>query len=361
MSEGLSPIVLKATGLLSILAVLACTGSRATASPPLALPELVGARLVVAMGGTAASPELLERTRRGNVSGVILFARNISGFEQLRSLTASLQRAAREGGQAPLLVCLDQEGGAVRRLGWAPPASSPAELGRLPRAAVRREGRATGVALRHTGVNCNLAPVADVPVQGSFVGSRAFAGEPARVAAHASAFAAGLADAGVIAAAKHFPGVGRARVSTDRAAVRIEAPRAALERDLLPFRLLVATGVPLVMLSNASYAAFGPEPAAWSRRIAGSLLRRELGFEGVTITDSLDAPAAARGWVTPRAAFGAARAGVDLLLVTGSEATSQGVFTSLLRAARDGRLPRAGLERSHGRVVELRDGLPASR
>jgi beta-N-acetylhexosaminidase len=358
VSEGLSLGRAAAAGL---AAALVLGAAAAALAEPLRQPmpaELVGSRLVVAMRGTTPSPELVERVRRGQLSGVILFARNVVDSEQLRALTGTLQRAARAGGRPPLLVCVDQEGGSVRRVSWAPPARSAAELGSLPPAAVRREGRITGLALRAGGVNCDLAPVADVPSEGTFLGARAFSRDAATAGSLAAAFARGLADARVLAAAKHFPGIGRAQVSTDRAAVRIGASRAALERDLGPFRALVAEQVPLVMVSNASYTPFGPEPAAWSRRISSRLLRQELGFDGVTMTDSLDAPAAARGWETSRTAFLAARAGVDLLLVTGSEATSRGVFTSLLRAAREGLLGRVGLERSHARITALRAGLP---
>jgi beta-N-acetylhexosaminidase len=343
-----------------VAALVLGAASAAGLAEPLRQPtpaELVGSRLVVAMRGTTPSPELVERVRRGQLSGVILFARNVADAGQLRSLTGTLQRAARAGGRPPLLVCVDQEGGSVRRLSWAPPAQSAAELGSLPPAAVRRQGRMTGLALRAGGVNCDLAPVADVPSARTFIGARAFSRDAATTGSLAAAFARGLADARVLAAAKHFPGIGRAQVSTDHAAVRIDASRAALERDLEPFRLLVAEAVPIVMVSNASYGPFGPEPATWSRRISGRLLRQELGFDGVTMTDSLDAPAAIRGWATSRTAILAARAGIDLLLVTGGEATSYDVFTSLLRAARDGLLRRAGLEQSHGRITALRAGL----
>ena len=129
----------------------------------------------------------------------------------------------------------------------------------------------------------------------------------------------------------------------------ITASRDRLERDLAPFRRLVDGGVPLVMFSNASYTAFGPAPATWSR-VVQALVRDQLGYGGVTITDSLDAPAHARGWPTSQAALLAARAGVDLLLVTGSEEASDAAFRALLADAP----PRASLERSYSRVAALR-------
>lgn len=344
---------------LAILAafLLLAPGAAAAQRPGPTPSELLGSRLVVGLPGTTPSLQLLDRVRSGKVAGVILFARNVGDPAQVRRLTGRLQRAARAGGRPPLLVCVDQEGGDVRRLPWAAPARSASELARLGARAVRAEGARTGRALRTVGVNCDLAPVLDVPGRGSFLGSRAFASDATRTGVLAVAFARGLADAGVLAAVKHFPGIGRATANTDVAEVRIEASRAQLERDLAPFRRAIDAGVPLVMLSNASYSAFGRSPAGWSPTIGDRLLRDELGFTGVTITDSLDAPANVRGWSTVTPALLAARAGADLLLVTGSEETSWGVYTRLLRAVRDGEVPRRSLEESHRRVTALRRSL----
>ena len=187
----------------------------------------------------------------------------------------------------------DQEGGATRRLVWAPPHRSAALLGRQTAAAVGAAGKATAIALRNVGVNVDLAPVADVPGgPSSFIAAqaRAFSTDPNRVASLATAFAQGLADGGVAATAKHFPGLGRARVSTDVAAVTVGASLDQLDTDLIPYRRLIAAGIPLVMLSNATYTALDSKPAAWSLAVQ-TLLRRTLGFRGVTITDALDAVA----------------------------------------------------------------------
>ncbi len=343
------------------LAVLAGGAGGRPQPTPVAVPalrELVGQRLIVALEGTAASPALLRRVRRGEVGGVILFGANVTGATQLRMLTTSLQRAARAAGRPPLLVMVDQEGGLIRRLPWAGPRLSAAELGRATPSSVRRAGLETGRALRAVGVNVDLAPVADVSVAGSFMAAeeRTFSGRPAHVAVMATAFATGLADARVAAVAKHFPGIGRAVRSTDRTAVTLAATRAELERDLMPFRRAVAAGVPVVMLSNAAYTAFGPAPGAWSTSIQG-LLRRELGFRGVTITDALEAAAATRGKAVPSAAALAASAGVDLVLLTGGEADSAAVYRWLLDRATAGAVPLASLRRSYDRVLLLKQRL----
>jgi beta-N-acetylhexosaminidase len=326
------------------------------ASDPATVAQLVGQRLVVALRGPVASTRLLARVRAGEVGGVILFGRNVRDRLQVRALTAALQAAARAGGRPRLLVAVDQEGGGTRRFPWAAPLLPAAGLGRLTPAAVETQGRATAEALRDVGVNVDLAPVADVPsVPGAFIGvqERAFSTDGARVGLLATAFANGLRRGGAAATAKHFPGLGRARVSTDVAAVTLSASRSALTRDLLPYKSLIAAGVPLVMLSNATYPALDGKPAAWSPAVQ-SLLRRSLGFTGVTITDALDAAGPTHGRSAASAAVLSAQAGTDLLLVTGSEAESDAVYHRLLEAAAKGRLSQRNLERSYARIVALK-------
>src|SRR6187200_3074135 len=259
----------------------------AVTSPPLA--RLVGARLVVGIDGTTASPSLVARIRRGQVGGVILMGWNVRSAPQTRALTASLRAAATVGGN-PLLVMTDQEGGAVRRFRWAPQSASPEDLGRLGEAAIRRRGHETATALVRLGVDVDLAPVADVPsVPGSFIAvqHRGFSPVPTRTAKDVTAFSAGLLDGGVAPTLKHFPGLGLATRSTDDEAVTIGASAAALSPGLVPYRRAIAAGVaPLVMISNAAYTAYGGKPAAWSPRVLALL--GGLGFTGVTVTDALE-------------------------------------------------------------------------
>ena len=344
-------VVLAAALASTALAATAVAAPEAT-SPTLA--QLVGARLVVGIDGTTANASLLERIRRGRVGGVILMGANVRNAPQVRALTASLRAAATAGGN-PLLVTTDQEGGAVRRFRWAPPAASAEELGHLGEAAIRQRGHATATALERLGVDVDLAPVADVPgVPGSFIAAqhRGFSIMPTRTAKDVTAFSAGLLDGGVAPTLKHFPGLGFATTSTDDAAVSIGAGAAALAPGLLPYRRAIAAGVaPLVMISNAAYTAYGGRPAAWSPRVL--TLLRGLGFTGVTITDALEPLATTHRVTLAEAAIRAARAGVDLLLLVGSERSTAAVYDALLAEARAGRLPRAELERSADRIDEL--------
>ena len=345
---------------LSVLALgagLAGSGPAAArpsrASPTVA--ELVGQRLVVAIKGTRPSAAILERIGRGEIGGVVLFGGNIASPAQLRQLTSTLQAAARAGGRPPLLIAADQEGGAVRRLAWAGPADAASDLGRSSMEAIREEARLAGRALRAGGVNVDLAPVADVAGPESFMAaqSRTFGASPTAVSAAVAGFTRGLGDAHVAATVKHFPGIGAARQNTDRFAIRIAARRPVLERGLDPFRAAIGAGAPLVMISNASYATLDAKPAAWSPAVQ-RLLRVDLGFTGVTMTDALDGAAATRGRSLSSVAVLSAEAGVDVLLLIGSESSSERVHDDLLAAAESGRIPLASLRRSYDRIQSLK-------
>jgi beta-N-acetylhexosaminidase len=323
------------------------------------LEQLVGQKLVVSMDGKEPSASLLARARLGQIGGVIIHSWNFTSAASLRSVTSRLQQAAAAGGRPPLLIGVDQEGGPVKTISWIPPSLSPRQLGALhsgTRAA--RQGQATGRGLRGLGVNLDFAPLADVPGSpGSFLyrQGRTWSFAPHTTARMSGWFAIGLGQSGVIASAKHFPGLGLAARDTDRSFVRITATRAELAPGLKPFKTAIADRVPLIMLSNALYTAYdGGSSAGWSRAIGTKLLRNRLGFRGATITDSLDGAAHARHIGTAGLAARAAQAGTDLLLLTGSERGSQSVYRSLLDAAASGRIDQARLLASYERILTLK-------
>jgi beta-N-acetylhexosaminidase len=320
------------------------------------LHQLVGQRLVVSFSGTTPSRSLLARIRKGEIGGVIVFGPNVESAAQVLKLTRTLHRAAHDAGQPRLLVMVDQEGGLVRRFRWAPPRRSAEELGSGTIVDTRAIGRATAASLRSLGVDVNLAPVADVPrVPGSTIAAqdRAYSTSPNEAGAFAMAFAQGLREGGILATAKHFPGLGGAVGNTDLRRVSIATDARTARADLVPFRRLVDDGIPLVMLSNAIYPAYGSQPALLSPSIH-ALLRKELGFTGATITDALDAVANVRGVPVATVALGAAAADNDLLLFTGTEAASAAAFDTLVAAAVSGHLKRASLERSYARILALK-------
>jgi beta-N-acetylhexosaminidase len=326
------------------------------------LEQLIGQKLMVTMSGRKVSPALAGRIRRGEIGGVILLRRNVTTRSALRKLTRKLQRTAANAGQPPLLIAIDQEGGSVRRVPWAPPTISIPEIGRIGSTSVARaQGARTGSALRSLGINVDLAPVADVPrSRASFMlqQGRTFSFDANQTTRLANAFASGLGSRGVLATMKHFPGIGLAIRNTDRFVDTIRAPKTALRPDLRPYRRAIANGVPIIMLSNATYTAFDRRNAAgWSRAIADRLLRQKLGFEGVSITDSLNGTANARGVTVRNLALRSARAGTDMILVTGSERSTSRLYGWLLRKAQAGKIPLPRLRTSHDRILALKERL----
>ncbi|MET0608159.1 MAG: glycoside hydrolase family 3 N-terminal domain-containing protein [Gaiellaceae bacterium] len=334
------------------LVVAGAAPARETTPPSLA--QLVGEKLVVTMQGTTPTASLLARVRRGEVGGVIVHGFNFRTSVGLRRITRSLRAAAAAGGRPKLLISVDQEGGEVKTVRWAPPSLAPAQMG----SRARDQGRRTGAALRALGINVDLAPVADVPgsrASAVYRQGRTWSFDAEKTALQAGDFALGLGAGHAVATMKHFPGLGLALRDTDRALVRIRAPRSRLAPGLVPFRRGIRQAVPVIMLSNAIYDAYDPVNAAgWSRAIASTLLRHELGFSGVSMTDSLEGAAHVRGIPPNGLAIGAANAGTDLILLTGSEAATRSVFTSLLRAAQSGRVGRVTLETSYARILRLK-------
>ena len=215
--------------------------------------------------------------------------------------------------------------------------------------------------MRALGINVDFAPVADVPATtASFMyrQGRTWSFSAVHTAALANAFASGLESKGVIPAMKHFPGIGFATRDTDAAVVTIRVSRTRLGPGLRPYRTAIAHGIPMIMLSNATYTAYDTTHAAgWSRVIAQTLLRHDLGFAGVTITDALNGTAAARGLSSRTLAVRAAIAGTDMLLLTGGEAATAAAYATLLTDARNGTIPKTRLTASYGRILAMKVGL----
>jgi beta-N-acetylhexosaminidase len=324
--------------------------------------QLIGQKLVVRMEGTTPSASLLYRIRHGQIGGVILFGSNITTATALRALTTKLQAEAKAGGQPPLLIATDQEGGSVKRIPWAPPTLSPPQMGALGSASTARsQGASTGNALHGLGINVDLAPVADVPTStASFLykQGRTWSFSATTTALLSDAFATGLESGRVVPSMKHFPGLGYARYNTDQYVDVILASPTMLAPGLRPYRTAISHHIPLVMLSNAAYTAYDRYNAAgWSHAISVTLLRTQLGFRGVTITDSLSGAAAARHVSPTLLAYRAARAGTDMILVTGSEASTAATFNALLADARAGQISVSTLTASYNRILALKAGL----
>ena len=331
-------------------------GPAASAATPVpsSSTKLLGQRIMVGIDGTQADPGLLARVREGRVGAVILFSRNIVSPAQVSALTAALQLAAHRGGNPPLLIAVDQEGGQVRRFASGPPSLSPPQIAATASAAVAfRQGQATGRYLKALGVNMDLAPVLDVPTfTGAFISrqGRAFSFSSAAVAQYATQFALGMQATRVAATGKHFPGLGSAGVDTDDQLDELHPTTPQLANALAPYEALIPRGLDAVMLSIAGFSFYDPSgtPAALSQPIVSGLLRGRLKFGGVTITDSLGA---STGHDEITAGVLAAQAGADMLLYTDSAA---GVLSALRQALSSGSIARGDAEAAYRRIVALK-------
>jgi beta-N-acetylhexosaminidase len=335
--------------------------SAPTALEGLTARQLAGQRIVCGFDGRRAPQSLLRVVERGELAGVILFADNVRSKQQVARMSAALQATARpEGLRQPVIVSVDQEGGLVKRIP-GPPKSSAAVMGARGPAYARRQGGATGASLAAAGINVDLAPVLDVARPGGFIADqrRAFGAKPGRVATVGTAFAQGLQSTGVAATAKHFPGLGASDDNTDLRPASITLKAGALRSvDERPYKSFVAAGGKLVMVSSARYPALGTGklPASQSRRVTMGELRERLGFTGVSITDSMETPAARAGSSTAKVAVRAAAAGSDILLYVHCDAALR-ASTALRRSLNSGKLDRAEFEAAVERVLALRASL----
>ncbi|MFB6554725.1 glycoside hydrolase family 3 protein [Streptomyces sp. NPDC056405] len=307
--------------------------------------------------GTTAPDWLLRRLGEG-LASVGLFGRNIASAEQVAALTAQL-RAERED----VLVAIDEESGDVTRLEVRTGSSFPGNLalGAVDDVGLTREVAAElGRRLAACGVNLNWAPSADVNSNpdNPVIGVRSFGAGTDLVARHTAAYVTGMQSAGVAACTKHFPGHGDTGVDSHHAMPRIDVDADVLaERDLVPFRAAIAAGSRAVMSAHILVPALDREyPATLSRRILTDLLRGELGYDGLIVTDGMEMRAIAGTYGIERGSVLAIAAGADAICVGGGlsdEGTVRRLCDALVEAVRSGELPEDRLADAAERVRAL--------
>jgi beta-N-acetylhexosaminidase len=288
----------------------------------------------------------------------VLFGRNVRSMEQVRALTDAL-RAHAIPGEPPPLIAIDQEGGRVARLRFGveamPPMMSLGAAADLELAA--RAGEQTGFDLSRAGCTLDFAPVLDLALEprNTVIGTRSPGSDPRAVAAIGDAYAQGLTRYGVAACFKHFPGHGSTDVDSHLALPVVSLSEAALRmRDMLPFAS-VAPHALAMMGTHALIRAFDPElPVTLSSRAGIDVLRNELGFAGVYVTDSLEMGALDAFGGPVAAGVAALRAGADLLTVSHSIDVATALALAIERAVEDGTLPLDRLREAYERVVSLR-------
>jgi beta-N-acetylhexosaminidase len=323
-----------------------------------ALADRTAGLLLIGFDGTAMTDAPAHFI--AGAAGAILFRRNIASSGQSTALVGELQAVARAAGCPPLLIAVDQEGGTVERLGeagTAPP--SAMALGAADDAQLTRSiYRMVADELRALGMNVDLAPVADVLSDAtSPLGLRTFGSDPKSVARHVVAAVEGLHDGGVAAAAKHFPGLGRAAVDSHEALPSVDRGLDDLRAcELAPFRAAIGAGVDIVMSGHLAVPRLDAsgDPATLSRAVLTGLLRDELGFGGVVCTDDLEMQAVAARLPLPDAAVRAVAAGADLVLFSRSLDAARAAHAALRDAVLAGILDPAAVEASLERIARLR-------
>lgn len=336
-------------------------GPRTPAVAP-ALRRRILATLMPGFSGTTL-PGWLERRLRDGLGGVCLFGGNIVSTGQLRALTAAVRAA-----NPRAVIAIDEEGGDVTRLYYDRGAPFPgnAVLGRLGDLAYTEAvGRRVGEELREAGITLDLAPDVDINSNpdNPVIGVRSFGAVPQVVAEHGAAWTRGLQSTGVAACAKHFPGHGDTAQDSHLALPVVDLGPAALrQRELLPFAAAIAAGTRTIMTSHILLPQLDARmPATFSAPILEGLLRGELGFEGVVVTDALDMHGASGdGRGIPEAAVLALAAGCDLLCI-GTDNTDEQlteIVEAVAAAIAEGRLPEARVAQAEERVLSLAEGAP---
>lgn len=317
------------TGL--VAPAVSASGSSRTAQGVLdrmSLPQRVGQLFMVGTPATGASTATLNAITRHHVGSVILTGRSYRGVRATAKVSAALQsrttdRATRG---VRLFVATDQEGGEVQVLNGRGFSDMPTALaqGRLSLATERADAATWGHQLHRAGVNLNLAPVLDtVPSPQAAANNppigwydREFGYTTKRVGNHGRAFLNGMGDAGVAATGKHFPGLGRVHANTDTTSGVTDTVTRRHDPYFEPFQKAVTAGLPVMMMSTAYYSRLDARhPAAFSPYIIGTILRGDLGFDGVVVSDSLGTPQVSK-WSPGTRALRFVHAGGDIVLIT---------------------------------------------
>ena len=317
-----------------------------TAATGVLLPGFAGTEL----------PAWLARRLEGGLAGVCLFGLNISSPEQLRRLTADIFAA-----NPAALIAIDEEGGDVTRLHAAAGSPYPgnALLGRIDDVDYTEQvARVVGEELRLAGCNLDFAPDADVNSnpRNPVIGVRSFGADPALAARHTAAWVRGLQASGTAACVKHFPGHGDTAEDSHRALPVVDQHLASLrKRELVPFVAAIEAGVRSVMTSHILLPRIDSDPATFSRAILSDLLRSELGFDGVIVTDALDMRGASGDTGIPLAAVRALAAGCDLLCLGNGNTDEEltGIEAAIDAAVAAGTIPAGRLEEAAQRVRRL--------
>ena len=319
----------------------------------LSLDDELGQLMMVQVAGQDLTPDAIQMINAQGAGGILFFAANIQSADQIKALTSQAQKIA----SIPLLMSIDQEGGVVNRfynlVGPQPSAASLASP-----SAARQQGQQDAVLLHTYGFNLNLAPVVDVGTSNPQLWSRTFGSSPDRVAAMASAYLAGLQQSGLVTGClKHYPGLGATNTDPHIGMPVLNRSRADWERiDLAPYRaLLKSDDVRAILVSHEMIPAVDPNlPTSLSPTIIDGMLRQEMGYQGVVITDSLYMGALNQRWSVSQAIVLAIEAGADVVIGPYNPQMVQDAEDALRQAISAGQLTRARIDLSVQRILTLK-------
>jgi beta-N-acetylhexosaminidase len=338
-------------------------GDVAVRAENMSVRDAVGQMFIVSVGGTEPDYYIEKMIRERNIGGVILFGHNMENEAQTRALVGSLQELSMQTEPSiPLFVAVDQEGGRIGSAPWVTPQPAAARIGaRGDAAEARAVSEEIGRELSRAGVNTDLAPVVDTGF-GAAIGPRSYGEDPELVARMGAAAVEGFEEAGVVSAAKHFPNHGPATADSHTSLPVVEHDLATVRSfDLPPFRAAIEAGVPMVMAGHLLYPAIDPErPASLSPEAIG-MLREELGFEGVVVTDDLAMAGAAGDGPPARAAVEAVKAGADLLIISSPPQQQADAYDAVVAAVESGEIPRGRVREGVERLLRLKAGYPLYR
>jgi beta-N-acetylhexosaminidase len=319
----------------------------------LSLDDELGQLMMVQISGQSLSPDAIQMINAEGAGGILFFAANIQSGNQIRALTAQIQRIA----PVPMLLSIDQEGGVVNRFsGLVGPRPSAASLNSPEQA--RQQGQRDAELLHTYGFNLNLAPVVDVGTRNPELWSRTFGSSPARVASMAGAYLDGLQQSGLVTGClKHYPGLGQTATDPHVGMPVLHSTGADWENtDLAPYRALIAGGnVRAILVSHEMIPAVDPSlPSSLSPAIVEGVLRQQLGYNGVVITDSLYMGALDQRWSVSQAIVLAIVAGSDIVIGPYNAQMVQDAKAALKQALVDGTLTQARIDTSVQRILTLK-------
>ena len=318
--------------------------------------DKVGQLLMIGIHGKTLNDDAKFMLNEYRVGGIILFDRNMESKDQVKSLITDINKTSKSAGLTPLFIGIDQEGGAVARMEdqliKVPPAE---ELGKEPIEQAVSLAKQSGTELKDLGFNINFAPVADL----GLTYGRSFSTNPDDVVRYASAVGKAYDEAGLWYSYKHFPGIGKTDVDlhADTSVVPV-SKETLLNEDTKVFVDLIKQSKPntyAIMVSHAMYPQIDPDhPSSLSKAIITDWLRKDMGYNGVVVTDDMDMGALAKHYTFGDMAVQSILAGSDILLVCHEYEHMQEAYNGLMKAVKDGRISKERLDESVKRILLMK-------